>query len=102
MFESLIAALPLLLAAVVPPIVAGLRATIAGKIHGTWLPILIPITAGLLTGIANLSGLPLGLGTSELEVAPIPVWESVFAGLLIGLGGLGVHRIKRQVSGEPA
>jgi len=92
--EALFSTLPLILAAIVPPVVRILRTTVGSAVPREYLPVAIPLLAGLTTGVANLFGLDVGMSATELQGASIPVWESVLTGFLIGLGGIGIHQIK--------
>lgn len=98
---ALLTALPVILLAVVPPIVRVLRATVAAKVPSSLIPVVVPIGAAVVTVIANQFGLDLGITMDGLASAQVGVWESVVTGLVIGLGGVGVHQIKKNLVDKP-
>jgi hypothetical protein len=96
LIDQMLALIPAVLALIVPPVVVALRTTVMAAVPARWLPVIVPILSGAVSGLAALLGLDLGITTGDLEHAAGPVWESTIAGLVIGAAGVGVHQIKRQ------
>ncbi len=97
--EQLISAIPLIAAAVVPPLVAMFRAYIAKVVSDHWIPVLLPIGGGVVAALAHLAGVDATL----LKDAPIDptAWQTVITGIVSGFAAIGVHQIKRQVDKAP-
>lgn len=97
--DQLIAALPLILAAVVPPLVAAVRGFLGEKIPAKWIPVILPIGGGIVAGVASM----LGVDASALQTtsATPDTWSTVIQGILVGSAAVGVHQIKRQASKPP-
>lgn len=95
MLEGILEALPLILAAIVPPVVMAVRKLIADSVPAKYLPIAIAIGGGLVASIGTV----LGVDTSALqETSSDPtVWQNAIMGIVVGLAGVGVHQSVKQV-----
>ena len=92
----LLETLPLILAAVVPPLVSSLRLSVLSKVPSRWLPVLIPTAIGFLSGLAGMIGVELDPGALSSSVGDPSFWTDVVQGTMIGSAGVGLHQIKRQ------
>ena len=92
--EAIVETLPLILAAIVPPLFAAVKKYLGEAIPEAWIPVLLPIGGGIVAGLAHLVGVD---ATLLAEVSRDPaVWETVVQGVLVGSASVGVHQIKRQ------
>lgn len=99
MLDQLLSALPLIIAAIVPPLVMGFRNFIAPLVPGRLIPMLLPVAGGLVAGLANLAGVD--LGDFNPETADLNAWQQVVTGVLVGLAAIGVHQVGVQAKRDP-
>lgn len=97
--EPLIAALPLIAAAIVPPIVAVLREQIVKLVPSRWFPVLLPIGGGILAGIANLLGVDAAI--LQTTATDVSAWNTVITGIVSGSAAVGIHQVGKQLK-KPA
>lgn len=93
--NEFVAALPLIIAALVPPALAWFRAHVAALVPSRFIPLLLPIVGGLVSGIAYLVGFD--VGDFDPTLADTTAWEAVIIGILTGLSSNGIHQIGRQL-----
>lgn len=93
--EAIVQALPLIIAAIVPPLFAAVRTYITAVVPDKFIPLLLPIGGGVLAGIAAM----LGIDASVLAtVSTDPgAWETVTQGVLIGSASVGLHQAAKQI-----
>lgn len=92
--EPFLEALPLILAAIVPPLFAAVRKFLGEVIPATWIPVLLPVAGGVVAGIAHA----LGVDAAALQTTSFDptIWQTVVEGILVGSASVGIHQIKRQ------
>lgn len=96
---ELVTALPLILAAIVPPVFGAIRAFLGEAIPDKWIPVILPIGGGIVAALAHLVGVDASILAS---VSRDPqVWETVVQGVVVGSAGVGVHQIKAQRNKPP-
>lgn len=92
--EQLIATIPLIIALIVPPIVALVRTKLGALIPDHLIPVVLPIGGGILAGLASLVGVD---ATALAQISRDPsTWETVVQGILSGSAAVGIHQIRRQ------
>lgn len=94
MYEALVGLIPLVAAALTPPLVAACRQYVTDAVPPRWFPVLLPITGGFVAGVAHLVGVDAAV--LQQTSAEVSAWETVVQGILVGSASVGVHQIKRQ------
>lgn len=89
--ESLAEIIPLIIAAVVPPVVAAVRKMVPA-IPAHLLPVILPISGGILTGLGAL----VGAKVAPDAMANVDSFSAAVTGILVGAAAVGVHQIKKQ------
>lgn len=93
--DALLSALPLIIAAVVPPALAYFNSKVGTIVPKHLYPILLPVLGALLAGAAKAAGFDVGDFNSE--TADLDMWQTVVAGALSGHAAIGIHQIKKQI-----
>lgn len=91
--ESIIEAIPLLIAALVPPLLAWVRRRVE-IVPDRYIPILLPVAGALVAIGAEFAGF--NLGSFDAATADLSAWQTVVTGILSGLAANGVHQIAKQ------
>lgn len=91
MLEAIMEALPLILAALVPPAVAQLRSWFSAKVPDEYIPVLLPLAGGILASLGNLVGVSV-----DVTSGGPTMWSDAVMGILMGAAAVGVHQIKKQ------
>lgn len=98
MLKPLLDALPLILAVVIPPVIAYLRGNVLSKIPGKYLPILLPVAGGVLAVIAAKFGVDGSVLTGGNVTADD--WQTVIVAVLTGMASVGAHQAVKQLKKE--
>lgn len=92
--ESILEALPLIIAALVPPLLAWVRRKVE-IVPDQYIPILLPVAGAVVAIGAEFAGF--NLGSFDAATADLSAWQTVVTGILSGLAANGVHQIGKQV-----
>jgi len=84
--------LPLILAVLVPPLVAVVRKFAGDSIPSKFIPIILPVAGGVVAGLASF----LGVDIAGFVAGDASTWGSAITGILIGAAAVGVHQISKQ------
>lgn len=93
--DALLSALPLIVAAVVPPALAYFNSKVGAIVPKHLYPVLLPVAGALLAGAAKAAGFDVGDFNSE--TADLDMWQTMVAGALSGHAAIGIHQIKKQL-----
>ncbi len=96
--EQLISAIPLIAAAVVPPLIALFRAYVSQVVPDRLIPVLLPIGGGVVAALAHLAGVDATL-LKDTPTDPT-AWGTVITGIVSGFAAIGIHQVKRQAEKE--
>jgi hypothetical protein len=100
LLDALSSALPLIAAAIVPPVLAWFNANV-GELIPKWLyPILLPIAGALVATAAKFAGFD--FGDFNPETADLTTWQTIIIGAMAGSASVGIHQIKRQFEKRPS
>ena len=94
MKEVILQTLPLVLAIVVPPVVAFFKSNLLAKVPSKWIPVLLPAVGAALAAAASFAGFD--LAGFDAATADSSMWESVVTGILVGAASVGVHQVAVQ------
>lgn len=97
--EQLIAAIPLIAAAIASFAIAMFREHIWPVLPDYLIPIVLPIAGGIIAGLAKALGFD--IGDFNAETADLTTWQTVIAGVLSGLAMTGLHQAQKQVRERP-
>lgn len=87
----LIEGVPLIAAAIVPIIVAGIR-KVTDKIPANLIPVILPVAGGLMASIGTL----VGAEVSPDVFSDDNLLSAAINGILVGSAAVGFHQIKKQ------
>lgn len=92
--DALQSALPLIIAALVPILIAKFNQHFGTLLPKQYYPIVLPIAGAVVAGTAKAVGFD--VGDFNPETASLNMWQTIIAGALTGHAMVGMHQIKRQ------
>lgn len=92
--DHLIAALPLIISAVVPPLFTTFRATILSSVDPKWFPLLLSLGGGIVGALSHLAGVDAALLSAQTTDPAL--WQTTITGVTSGLASVGIHQIFKQ------
>lgn len=92
--NQFIALIPLLISALVPPVVSFGRSWFLSHVDPKWFPVILPIAGGLVGALAHFVGVDASILSHQ--TADAQAWETVITGITSGLASIGIHQIYKQ------
>ncbi len=92
--DQLIAAIPLIISAIIPPLVALGRSWFLTNINPKFFPIFLSLGGGLVGALAHLAGVDAAVLSAQ--TTDISLWQTTLTGVTSGLASVGIHQIYKQ------
>lgn len=92
--DQLIAAIPLLLSAIIPPLVSLGRSWIVSHIDPRWFPVLLSLGGGVVGALAHFAGVDAAILSHQ--TTDVSLWQTTLTGVTSGLASVGIHQIYKQ------
>ncbi len=92
--DQLIAAIPLIISAIVPPLVALGRSWFISSVDPKWYPIFLSVGGGLVGALAHLAGVDAAILSAQ--TTDVSLWQTTLTGVTSGLASVGIHQIYKQ------
>lgn len=92
--DQLIAAIPLIISASIPPLLSFGRGWFLTHVDPKWYPILLSVGGGVIGALAHFAGVDAAILSAQ--TTDVSLWQTTITGVTSGLASVGIHQIYKQ------